>query len=421
MKYWNSLTEKKKQYIIAGVALGGVTLVGGMAVMALISADISIPEQKTEQKREAIQTASSKISPQETWVHQVEADFKKNNEKLEELKQIVESQGTIHPESTSSASEIEMMKQEIEFLKLELQNRSNQEPRSNGMSSEGAFQGNETYQDPQAGIPKLTFTLNPRLNGGEGKMSHITNTIPAGAFARAVLLGGVDASTSIQSSSDPRPVLLRVTDSGTLPRHMKSDIESCHVLASSYGDLSSERVYMRLEKLTCTNPNTGIITETQVSGFVTGEDGRTGIRGTVVDRAGESIRNTAVGGFLNGLSGFFSSQEQRSVFPVSPFGQTNALPVDKMLGAGASKGFGNAMEKYSDFFIKRAEQLQPVLQIAAGREVNIVFTQGTKFGESTVKDSIKVQREDARQGLEGLPLFQNPTESDSNISTKETL
>ena len=71
------------------------------------------------------------------------------------------------------------------------------------------------------------------------------------------MVGGVDASTSIQASNDPRPVLLRVTDHGTLPRKFKSDLCGCHVLAACYGDISSERVYMRLEKLTCTERKTG--------------------------------------------------------------------------------------------------------------------------------------------------------------------
>jgi conjugal transfer pilus assembly protein TraB len=259
--------------------------------------------------------------------------------------------------------------------------------------------GGEDIKPPT--ISKIVFNLTPKEGGGPNKkkMSTTDDTIPAGAFARAVLLGGVDASTSINAASDPRPVLLRVTDPGTLPRKLKSDLKNCHVLASSYGDLSSERVYMRLEKLTCTEPLTGEISETVVAGFVTGEDGRTGVRGTVVDKAGESVRNSALGGFLSGMSGFLSNQQQKSVFPVSPFGQTNALSAGQMLGAGASTGVGNAMEKYSEFFIKRAEQLQPILQIAAGREVNIVFTQGTKFGETSVKTAISNVRDASRQQI----------------------
>ena len=35
--------------------------------------------------------------------------------------------------------------------------------------------------------------------------------MPAGAYAEAVVLAGVDASVGVSSQGDPRPVLLRLT------------------------------------------------------------------------------------------------------------------------------------------------------------------------------------------------------------------
>jgi len=49
-----------------------------------------------------------------------------------------------------------------------------------------------------------------------------------------------------------------------------------------------------------------------------------------------------------------------------------------MLRQGASRGIGNAVEKYADFYIKRAEQLQPVIKIDGGRKLTIVFTKSVK-------------------------------------------
>jgi conjugal transfer pilus assembly protein TraB len=261
-----------------------------------------------------------------------------------------------------------------------------------------APQGQQQFVAPQ-GVRKIVLKLsNRKLSGIRNKeKSTIENTIPAGTFAKATLLGGVDASTATTSQSDPRPVLLRVTDRGNLPRRFKSDLKACHVLASAYGDLSSERVFMRLEKLTCTERETGEISETEVSGYVLGEDGRAGVRGVVADRAGPMIRNSLLGGFMSGMSNFFGAQSQKSVFPVSPFGQTNALSAQQMLSGGAANGASGALDKYAEFFIKRAEQLQPVLQVAAGRSVDIVFTQGTEFGETTVRKSLTKIRETSRK------------------------
>ena len=206
------------------------------------------------------------------------------------------------------------------------------------------------------------------------------------------MVGGVDASTSIQASNDPRPVLLRVTDHGTLPRKFKSDLCGCHVLAACYGDISSERVYMRLEKLTCTERKTGEVVEMAVNGYVAGEDGRAGLRGIVVDRAGESMRNAAIGGFLSGMGNFLSQSHSPVTFsPANGLAQTNPMTNPDMLKFGAAKGASGALDKYADFYIKRAEQMQPVIQVQAGRKVDIVFTQGVAFENSAARaDMIRV-------------------------------
>lgn len=47
-----------------------------------------------------------------------------------------------------------------------------------------------------------------------------------------------------------------------------------------------------------------------------------------------------------------------------------------MMKAGAGEGLSSAFGKLADFYIKRAEQMQPVIQVAAGRAVDIVITQG---------------------------------------------
>lgn len=237
------------------------------------------------------------------------------------------------------------------------------------------------------GIQRTVVSL---VNAKNNKnLKSVDNTIPAGAFASAVMVGGVDASTSIQASNDPRPVLLRIADHGTLPRKFKSDLKGCHVLAASYADLSSERVYMRLEKLTCTERKTGEVVEMNVQGYVAGEDGRAGLRGVVVDKAGPVMRNAAIGGFLSGMGGFLSQSKSPITFsPNNGLAQTNPMTDPEMLRHGAAKGASNALEKYAEFFIRRAEQMQPVISIQAGRIVDVVFTQGVVFESSASRDNL---------------------------------
>ena len=265
--------------------------------------------------------------------------------------------------------------------------KTNLPPRTSAQSV-GVAKSQNSFRSK--GIQRTTIAL--LNNKSQQHLKTADNTIPAGAFAGAVMVGGVDASTSIQASSDPRPVLLRITDPGTLPRKFKSDLCGCHVLAACYGDISSERVYMRLEKLTCTERKTGEIVEMTVNGYVAGEDGRAGLRGVVVDRAGESMRNAAIGGFLSGMGNFLSQAHNPVTFsPINGLAQTNPMTSPEMLKFGAAKGASGALDKYAEFYIKRAEQMQPVIQVQAGRRVDIVITAGVAFENSAARgEMIKV-------------------------------
>ena len=87
------------------------------------------------------------------------------------------------------------------------------------------------------------------------KPSKTPNTfVPAGTFVRAVMLGGADASTGVNSQSNPTPVLFRLLDTGTLPNHHHSHLKDCVATAAAIGDISSERGLMRLERFSCVSP-----------------------------------------------------------------------------------------------------------------------------------------------------------------------
>lgn len=392
---------KKKQYLYAGAAgLLGLTLI----VILILSIEHEVkPQEQTPLQETNITTAAQRINSQEVWVERIESENKLTQKKLDALEKV------LNESIKNTADHEDYVQQRLE----EIDQRASERPSEYHDSSGQVLppSPSESNGEPSSsGLRKIILKLSPvslELSGKKASSSKLTptleDTLPAGTFAKAILLGGVDASTSITSSSDPRPVLLRLMDEGNLPRKFKSDLKDCHILASSYGDLSSERVYMRLEKLTCTERLTGEISETQVAGYVLGEDGRAGVRGVVTDKAGPLVRNSLVGGFFSGMGQFFGAQQQSSIFPVSPFGQARALSPQQMLTAGASQGLSSAMEKYADFFIKRAEQLQPVLQVAAGREVDIVFTQGTQFGETTAQKALnKIRNQSRKQAVQNL-------------------
>ena len=213
------------------------------------------------------------------------------------------------------------------------------------------------------------------------------NFIFAATYARCVLVGSVTVSAGVGASSNPQPVLLRLTDPGNLPNNVKGFMQNAVVIGAAYGELSSESVVIRLERIVKIDKNGKIGLDIPVKGYVAGENGDSRIRGIVIDRAGAVVRQAAIGGFFSGIADFLTRNSNSGVTfePNSGLAQFSPQKGARMLEQGASKGIGNAVEKYADFYIKRAEQLQPVIQIDGGRKLTIVFTESVKASSVNLK------------------------------------
>ena len=206
-------------------------------------------------------------------------------------------------------------------------------------------------------------------------LPHIDHFIPAGTYVKAVLLNGLDISAGISSQANPQPVLLRLVDVASLPNHAKSRLKDCRVIAAAHGELSNERVNMRLETLSCVQED-GHVIESQVTGFVNGLDGKNGVRGKVVLRDAEVLKRGFMGGLLSGLGKVSLGSKQG---PAS-FGGLDAKGNLNLFKQSGTEGVGDAFELMAKYNIQRAEQYQPVLQVSAGVEVDVVFHAGTAFG-----------------------------------------
>lgn len=201
--------------------------------------------------------------------------------------------------------------------------------------------------------------------------------IPSGSFVTAVMLAGVDAPTGGLAQSNPAPVLLRLKEDARLPNFFRSEIQECLIVGAGAGDLSSERVNVRLEKMSCVLAN-GDVLEKKVKGWVTGEDGKSGIRGRVVSKQGRMIAMAALSGVASGLG--MSVNDQYTQTSTSALGTVSTIDPNKALEAGAAKGFSTSMEKISDYFMKRADETYPIIEASAKRVVEVVFSEGVDFG-----------------------------------------
>jgi conjugal transfer pilus assembly protein TraB len=205
----------------------------------------------------------------------------------------------------------------------------------------------------------------------------IQDSLPTGMFTSAVLLNGLDAPTGGLAKTNPIPVLLNLVNGGKLPNRFRSRVKSCFVTGAGYGDLSSERAYIRLEKLSCVMKDEKIV-DADIDGYVTGEDGKVGLRGTVVSKQGQMIARALFAGLASGLGQ--SIAQSYSTVSTSPLGAVQTVNPSEVAQVGVATGVGKALEKIADFYIARANELYPVIEVDSNRRGDVVLTKKVALG-----------------------------------------
>ena len=197
--------------------------------------------------------------------------------------------------------------------------------------------------------------------------------LPSTAFMRAVLLSGLDAPTGGQAQNNPHPVLLRVLDHAQLPNSFRSDVKDCFILGSGYGDLSSERAYVRTESLACVREG-GDALDIPLKGVLVGPDGKAGVRGRLVSKTGQVLANALVAGLISGLGTALTSSAITQ--SVSPLGATQTIDSSKALQAGIGQGLARGLDRLVQYYISLADKIYPVVEVDAGQIVDVVVTRG---------------------------------------------
>lgn len=204
--------------------------------------------------------------------------------------------------------------------------------------------------------------------------------LPPNSYASARVIVGVDASAGVVSQTDPLPVVLRITGPARSViqngKVLTTRIQGCVVNGAARGDLSSEKVYVKLARMTCDQPG-GRVAVSEVKGFISFA-GKSGVRGRVVSREGSLVSQALLAGIVGGFGRGFSANAN-SVFSgvtTNPDGSRSKLSAGDILGGGLGQGAADAADTVSKYLIERAEQYQPVVEMPTGIDVEIVFLDG---------------------------------------------
>lgn len=249
-----------------------------------------------------------------------------------------------------------------------------------------------TSEKPEA--PKIRTIKNEKAKAEDEKEKELSVTLPAGSMLSGVLVTGMDAPTGRQAQRDPFPSLIRIKTEAILPNRFRADFRECLLIAGGWGDLSSERAYMRSERLSCVR-NDGTVLEAPIEAFASGEDGKAGIRGRLVSKQGQLIAKSLTAGIMQGAAAAFDVKQVPSINITrggtgdgdvqSPVYE-QAFDSNAIQAAGA-RGAGTALERIADYYLEMAENIFPVIEIDAMREVDFIVNRGmtVKFNAETLK------------------------------------
>jgi conjugal transfer pilus assembly protein TraB len=326
----NSKSILKNQKNLFLIILCLVLALAGMAYYAIMQ-DAGHPSLLPQPK---LELPGDKINPQEIWMSRMDSEnkiLKKHLEYIEgTLLELKKGQDEKNKENDDLKKEIAKLRNELKISssKQNLQDRPmfKKEDLSDHLLSTlntnkpqiklGTFTATE---DPfittkseinPSFIPQKPIFKELVMAKAKRNISHVDKAVPGGTTVKALLTSSIDAPCSIYSKNDPQPVKLRILDNGHLPKEVEAKIKGGIIIASAYGDISTERVCMRIERFTKVEPN-GEFVETSVTGFISGEDGKFGVRGTVVDKSEKIVTNAARSGFLGGMSSILQSAVSR--------------------------------------------------------------------------------------------------------------
>jgi len=404
----NTETKKKQRMLLAGVGAVGLVASSFWIFGGTDSAKKLDPD-KPEQVKVSVGDMANKTMSEQEWMALSENRFQSaenqlksvdgTNARVAQLSQQIDALKAQNQSMSSDGQRVVSAYQaENEQLRRQVNDRAAPAPvpaGSQAMYGPGSAavygRGAAPPPGPEIAAPRLSEVKMVSFSSADrGTASKIAkgstvytdspNYLPANSFATAKVIVGVDAAAGVNSQTDPLPVVLRITgparsvlQNGKL---LTTKIQGCLINGAARGELSSEKVYIKLQKMTCPQPG-GRYAESEVKGFIA-FGGKTGVRGRVVSREGSLVSQAFIAGLVGGIGKGFAANSNSILRGSSVVvdGRRQQLGVGDIAQGGIGNGVGEAGDMVSKYLIERAEQYQPVIEMPTGVDVEIVFLEG---------------------------------------------
>lgn len=348
-----------------------------------------VTDAQTESKenREALRKVLEELE-------EIKGQLNQSKEENEALKNQVKDQNVVMQDVISRLGEVQRGDNVPAYTEQPTnQNQGSTATRSKTNYRSNSSQGSNYTQNggvvTLSDVPAERKTFERKSYVKKGNANDSRFYVPSGAFSNAIILEGADANASVTAqTTNVAPMMFKLTGDLHLPANTRSNkLKGCFVTAGTYGDISSERAIVRLERLSCVINGKHI--DQAVQGHVAFY-GKNGIKGTPVMRNGKMLGLAFASGAMGGLGSAMSQVGSTTV----GIGATNTVEVGDVARQAMGGGASTAANKMADYYIQRAEQYHPVIPIGSANRVEVIFQNG--FWAEFIEDIDKAEK--ARQG-----------------------
>jgi conjugal transfer pilus assembly protein TraB len=223
-------------------------------------------------------------------------------------------------------------------------------------------------------IGAATSAVAAAAPGAEGSKKKLRTIYLPPGFMKARLLTGIDALASKDATSNPEPIIARVQAPAVLPNDVKANLAGCFVVGNATGSLAKERVEVQLVSISCIDFEERAVVDQPIKGFFVDADGKKGLSGKVVTRAGATLARSFIAGTIAGIA----QTVENSVGDVSTsaLGSVRSLDPADAAKAGVAGGFAKSSDKLTEFYLDLARQAGPIVEVGAAKDVVVVIQEG---------------------------------------------
>lgn len=206
--------------------------------------------------------------------------------------------------------------------------------------------------------------------------------LPVGSYVRAKLMTGVEAP-----EGRTYPVLLQLDYAYIVANKHRIDLSGCFMIAKSQGDLSTERVQMQADKLSCVSKE-GRMFERDVNGFIADDkDNSFAVIGSVNSKQDRVAAMAFLTSIVEGVGK--ALQQAQTTQQTNPLGGTQSIITGDQAAYIGAGGASNAATMVSQWYLKQAQNLLPTINVGSGQDVWVIMKETVKLPNDYFQKSNK--------------------------------